>query len=101
MSSDPSATSGGRFHEEGDWIIRQFIAPDDLQRSPEEYVARHAHAIGAFSFHFYRFTDPVLGSWVRRVGELLGSQELVEQCRGRFLSPEEAAIARQHEAAGL
>lgn len=99
--SNPAAPAGTRFDEEGDWIVRQFIAPEDLLLAPEEYVARHAHALGAFSFHLYRFSDPDLGAWVKRVGQLLARQAAVERCREQFLTPEEVASARQDEAEGL
>lgn len=101
MTLDASSAAGARFDEEGDWAVRQFVSPADLQREPEEYVARHAHALGAFSFHLYRFNDPELGAWVRRVGELLASAEEVERCRGRFLSPDELAVARRRDAEDL
>ena len=101
MTPSTPANSGSRFDEEGDWIVRQFIPPADIQLTPEEYVARHAHSLGAFSFHFYRFSDPGLGTWVRRVGELLSSEEDVQRCRRQFLSPDELALARQHEAEDL
>jgi hypothetical protein len=101
MSPDASSTAGGRYDEEGDWIVRQFISPADLQREPEEYVARHAHSLGAFAFHFYRFSNPELGAWVRRVGELLSSREEVERCREQFLSPDELAVARRQDTEDL
>jgi hypothetical protein len=101
MSPDASSATGGRFDEEGDWIVRQFISPADLRREPEEYVARHEHSLGAFSFHFYRFSDPELGAWVHRVGELLASDEEVERCRQGFLSPDELAVARRQETEDL
>jgi hypothetical protein len=101
MTPDTSAATDIRFDEEGDWIVRQFVSPADLRLQPEEYVARHAHALGAFSFHFYRFRDPGLGAWVRRVGELLGSPEEVERCRERFLSPDELAVARRQDTEDL
>ena len=97
MTLDASSTAGVRFDEEGDWVVRQFVSPADLQLEPEEYVARHAHALGAFSFHLYRFRDPGLGAWVRRVGELLASPEEVERCRERFLSADELTVARRQE----
>lgn len=97
MTPDASLTTGVRSDEEGDWIVRQFVSPADLRLEPEEYVARHAHALGAFSFHFYRFSDPGLAAWVRRVGELLASPEDVERCRDRFLSPDESAVARRQD----
>jgi hypothetical protein len=101
MKLNPPTASDGRFNEEGDWIAQQFFSPDDLRASPEEYVARHAHALGCFSFHFYRYRDPALGAWVRRVGELLSTEAEVERCRQRFLSSEELATVRRQEAEGL
>jgi hypothetical protein len=93
-----SAASDSRFPEEGDWIARQFFSPTELRMSPEEYAARHAHALGCFSFHLYRYRDPALGDWVRRLGEILSTEGEVEWCRQRFLSPEELADARRQAA---
>lgn len=101
MTPNAPATSHPRFDEEGDWIAQQFFSPADLQLSPEEYVARHAHGWGCFSFHLYRYRDPALGAWVRRVGELLFSDAEVERCRERFLSPKEAAEVRLQQAEDL
>jgi hypothetical protein len=101
MTPDAAATAGVRHDEEGDWVVRQFVSPADLRLEPEEYVARHAHALGAFSFHLYRFRDPGLAAWVRRVGELLASPEEVERCRERFLSPDELAAARRQDTEDL
>jgi hypothetical protein len=53
MTPDASSTAGTRF-EKGDWLVRQFVSPADLRREPEQYVARHAHTLGGFSFHLYR-----------------------------------------------
>ena len=86
MTPDVPVSSAGRFNEEGDWIAQQFFSPSDLQLSPEEYVARHAHAWGCFSFHCYHYRDPALGDWVRRVGEILFTDGEVERCQSRFLS---------------
>jgi len=82
------------FGEEGDWIVRQFFSPADLELTPEEYAARHAHVWGCFSLHRYRFQDPQLGGWVRRLGEILLSDSDLEQCRQRFLTPSERAQAQ-------
>lgn len=83
--------------EEGDWIARQFLSPDDLQMSPEEYAARHAHLWGCFSLHQYRYADPTLAAWVGRLAEILKSTEEIERSRRRFLTPEELATVRQEE----
>jgi hypothetical protein len=79
MTINTSASSDSRPPEEGDWIAQQFFSPAELRLSPEEYAARHAHALGCFSFHLYRYCDPVLGAWVRRVGEILATEGEVER----------------------
>jgi len=99
IASQPSPSP--RVDEEGDWIVRQFVSPTELQLEPEEYVARHAQFIGAFSFHMYRFQDSRLASWVCQVAELLASGEAVERCRQRFLSPDELVIARRQDCEGF
>jgi hypothetical protein len=101
MTPDAPTPADSRFTEEGDWIALQFFSPADRQMSPEEYAARHAHALGCFAFQFYRYRDPVLGAWVRRVGEVLASEGEVERCRQRFLSSEEFAAVRRQEAEDL
>ncbi len=101
MKPETPISSDSRFDEEGDWMARQFFSPEDLRLSPEEYVARHAHALGCFSFHFYRYRDPALGAWVRRVAELLSTEGEVERCRQQFLSPEELATVHRQEREGL
>ncbi len=70
--------------KEGDGIAQQSFSPEDRRMSPEEYAARHAHEWGCFSFHLYRYRDPVLGAWVRRVGEILFTEGEVECCQQRF-----------------
>src|SRR5262245_58492533 len=92
------ATSDDRFHQEGDWLAHQFFSPTDLQLSPEEYAARHAHEWGCFSFHRYRYRDPTLSAWIRRLGEILFDRNEVERCRQRFLTQEELAEVRRQEA---
>jgi hypothetical protein len=90
--------ASNRFGHEGDWLARQFFVPADLQMSPEEYAARHAHEWGCFSFHLWSFRDPALGAWFRRLGEILFTEGEVERCRQRFLTPEELAEVRRQEA---
>ena len=101
MALNTSTASDSRFSEEGDWIAQQFFSPTELRMSPEEYVARHAHALGCFSFHFYQYRDPDLGAWVRRIGEIPATEGEVERCQQRFLSPEELAMVRRQAAEGL
>ena len=101
MTPGTPISSASQFNEEGDWIAQQFFSPEDLRMSPEEYAARHAHALGCFSFHLYRYRDPALGGWVRRVGEILEKEGEVERCRQRFLSSEQRAAVRRQESEGL
>jgi hypothetical protein len=101
MTPNTPTASDRRSSEEGDWIAQQFFSPEDLRMSPEEYAARHAHALGCFSFHLYRYRDPALGAWVRRVAEILTTEGEVERCRQRYLSPEELASLRLQDTQGL
>jgi hypothetical protein len=95
MATDNVRIPPNRFDEEGDWIVRQFFSEADLALSPEEYAARHAHNWGCFSYHRYRFRDQALGAWVRRLGEIFDSEEELERCQQRFLTPEELAAVRR------
>jgi hypothetical protein len=101
MIASVTNPSEDRFHEDGDWLARQFFSPTDLQMSPEEYAARHAHRWGCFSLHRHPYQDPILGAWVQRLGEILGTDGEVEHCRVRFLTPEERADVRRQEAEGF
>src|SRR5688572_4716883 len=91
-------TPDTRANEEGDWIAREIFSSADLRLTPEESVARHAHNWGCFSFDLYHYHDPALGSWVRRVGDLLSTEGEAEKCRERFLSPDELAEGRRRQA---
>jgi hypothetical protein len=101
MSKNTDPRISDRTLEEGDWTAQQFFSPADLQMSPEEYAARHAHLWGNFSLHQHRYADPVLGDWIRRLGEILVSEEEVERCRRRFLTSEQLAAIRRAEAEGF
>jgi len=100
--SDPSLTiPDDRFDREGDALVRELFAPADLAMSPEEYAARHAHEWGCFSFHRYRYRDPALGAWVRRLGEIFSSDEELDRCRQRYLTGPELAAVERSEAEGF
>jgi hypothetical protein len=101
MANNMPTSSDNRFNEEGDWIAQQFFSSADLRMSPEEYAARHAHLLGCFSFHCYRYRDPVLGAWVRRLGEILSTEGEIERCQERYLSPEELMTVRKQQAEGF
>jgi hypothetical protein len=101
MISNTTTSSDSRSNEEGDWIAQQFFSPADLQISPEEYAARHAHEWGPFSFHLYRYRDRALGAWVQRLGEILSNEGELDRCRQRFLTPEELERVREQEAEDL
>jgi|SRR5208283_614857 len=101
MASPEASSAENRFNEEGDWMAQQFFSEEDLQRSPEESAARQAHLYGSFALHRCRYRDPVLGTWVRRLGEILSSTSEIRRCQHQFLSPEEWATVRKQEAEGL
>jgi hypothetical protein len=101
MTSNTPVSSHGRFNEDGDWVAQQVFSSADLQMSPEEYAARHAHLLGCFSLHFYRYRDPVLSAWVRRLAEIHSSEDEIERCRQKFLTPEELATVRSQEGKGF
>jgi hypothetical protein len=97
MYPEAGCSSDDRFSQEGDWMAQQCFSPSDLQRSPEEYAARHAHEWACFALHRYRYRDSALGAWVRRLGEILATEDEVERCRQRFLTPEELAEVQKQE----
>jgi hypothetical protein len=97
MYSDAVDSADDRFRQEGDWTAQQHFSPSDLQMSPEEYAARHAHEWACFALHRYRYRDAALGAWARRLGEILATEGEVERCRQRFLTPEELATVRRQE----
>jgi hypothetical protein len=78
---------------EGDDLVKELLPYRAM--SPEEYAARHGHGWGVFSFHLYRYRDPALGDWVRRLGEILHDGREMERCRRRHLSPEEYVQVQQ------
>jgi hypothetical protein len=97
----PSIPVFDRSTEEGDWTARQFFSPADLLLSPEEYIARHAHLVGCFALHRFRYRDAELGAWVRRVGELFFSENDIDRCRALFLTPAELEEVQRREAEGF
>lgn len=70
-----------------------------LEQTPEEYAARSAHRWLCCSFDDYRYRDPALTAWVRRLGDILFRRDgapSVAALRERFLSGEERqALERQ------
>jgi hypothetical protein len=97
MAVTVPTSSDDRYNYEADDFVRSFISPELLNLSPEEYAARHGHEWVCFSFHLYRYRDPTLGAWVRRLGEILFSYEELERWRLHFLTPNELAEVRQRE----
>lgn len=88
-----------RWDEEADEMALALFSPEDLKRSPEEYAARRGHLWGCFSLHRFRYHDPVLGAWVRRLGDILFSHDNeLERCRQKYLTPEELAEVRKQQA---
>jgi hypothetical protein len=63
--------------------------------SPEEFAARFAHVMVNFSYDRYRYRQPGLTDWVRRLGDIVfqrnGAPPLPE-LRRRFLTPDEIRV---------
>jgi hypothetical protein len=58
--------------------------------SPEEYAARHWIEFGAFSVtETNKFRNQDMEAWAKRFEEIFHDPQLIEQCRERFLTPEE------------
>ena len=95
MSTELVRRPDPRFDREGDLDARQLFSEADRRMAPEEYAARRMHLWGCFALHFYRYRDPVLGAWVRRVGELFDNPAELEEWRARLLTNEERATIRQ------
>lgn len=45
------------------------------ETSPEEYAIQRARRLVDYSYHLYRFDDPAMGQWARRLGVVLSSPE--------------------------
>lgn len=101
MSEDRKPQGQSQTLEDGDWIARQFFSIADLQLSPEEYAARYAHLWGCFALDRYRYADPVLGAWVRRLADILSSEEEVERFRHHFLTGDELSQVKQGKSEGF
>lgn len=98
MQSELDQPIDPRFDREGDWDAEQMFSEADRRLSPEEYAARRGHLWLCFSYHRYRYRDPVLGAWVKRVGELLFDEDELDRLRKRLLTPEELAEVRRQQA---
>lgn len=68
-----------------------------LSMSPEEFVARHAHQILAFSLHRYQYQDQRLKAWFQDVYELLRDRARVRELRREYLTPAEIEAAERSE----
>jgi hypothetical protein len=67
--------------------------------SPEEYAARYAADIACFSLDERRYRSMRLDQWILRLGEILRDWDAVNECRRKYLTPEEhaRALARDRE----
>jgi hypothetical protein len=69
--------------------------------APELYAAREGHRWGCFSFDEYRYRDPVLDRWIRRLGDIFFQRNgapNIEALRRQYLSKEEIAVIEEEEA---
>lgn len=68
-----------------------------LEMSPEEYAGRHGATILVFSMHQYRYRDPVLQTWLQRLGEILVTHGQLAHFQEQYLTAEELADIRAAE----
>ena len=57
--------------------------------SPEEYVARRFHRVGACSLHRYTYDDPDLNAWMKRFAEIITSERKIDEVRRSILTESE------------
>ena len=85
------STTMERFDREADFDACELLSAHDRSLSADEYAARNLHRWGCFSLHLFRYRDPVLGAWVKRVGELFDNPDELEAIRDRLLTEDERA----------
>lgn len=61
----------------------------------EEYAAKHGRLILVYSFGMYRYDDPEVEAFARRVWEVLSTPGLLGECEERYLTGEELEAARR------
>ena len=93
MDINAPDSTWSHFNEERDDAINLHFPWREM--SPEAYAAQYSHQIGAYAFHLYRFRDPAIGRWARRLGEILTNPDEMEKCRREYLTPDEYAHIQQ------
>jgi hypothetical protein len=63
--------------------------------TPEEYAARYAHTIMCSSFDDFRYSDPRFDSWIQELHVILRSPGKVDECRQKYLTPEELTAIQE------
>ena len=64
---------------------------------PEEWAARHAHELACWSGGGYRYADPTLDAWVRRLAAVLWIPGATAVCQRHFLTEAEIAPISERE----
>ena len=57
--------------------------------SPEEFVARRFHRVGACSLHRYTYDDSDLNAWMKRFAEIIASEQKTDEVRRSILTESE------------
>jgi hypothetical protein len=65
-------------------------------KSAEEHAARNR--VWEFSLDGYSYKNKKMEKWLERLGEIVRSPELLEECRKKYLSPEEFEQYTQSQA---
>lgn len=70
------------------------VFPIDI--APEEFAARDGAGWMNFTFHEYRFSDPVLDSWIDAVGKIINDPKALETLQRQYLNPAEFREMRKY-----
>ena len=75
-----------------------------VRQSPEEYAARNAHLWVSFSFDDYRYRDPVVNTWIHRLGDIFFGRNgapSISELREKYLTLEERQHIEAEERRGI
>jgi hypothetical protein len=71
-----------------------------LEMLPDEFAARFGHQFAPFAFDYYRYRHPGLTEWVQQLGDIFFGRNgapTLRYVRERYLTPDEIAVAEEHE----
>ncbi len=70
------------------------VFPVDM--APEEFAARDGYGWLGFTFADYAYRDKTLQAWLYRVGEIIRTPALLEECQKKYLTEEQRRQVRAY-----